>query len=417
MPVYKYQVRDAKDRSSSGTVAADSPRLAREQLRRQGLFVSQLEPISRDKTQGNVAFDSKSKPNAFRLPFSFAQRRLSTHVSWFTRELSTLLSVGTPMVDAIQIAIDQSRGAFRSLLLSVHEQINRGDSLGNALRSHQAVFGNILCEMVVVGEQSGSLQNVLLQAADFRDRGDRLKNRVLSAMLYPCLVLTVSTAVTVFLMTVVVPTLINSLNELGKELPLPTRILKTVSDLLLRHGVLIGGIALIVFVAFTSFVRSPAGRVKWDMLLLKIPVLGTLIVKQNCSRLCLVTGTLLRSGVEVVRALEIAEGAIANTAIRSGVAQARIKVSAGTELGSALQATNVLPPALVQVFALGQHTGQLEELLFRIAEVYDQQVNTLADRLTTIMEPLLIVALSVIVGFIMLATLLPILESGNVLSD
>ena len=166
-----------------------------------------------------------------------------------------------------------------------------------------------------------------------------------------------------------------------------------------------------------AFVRSQRGRKIWDQALLKVPILGTLIIKQDCSRLCMVTATLVKSGVELVRALEISQRAVRNTVISDVVGEARKRVAAGVELGSALGGGGVLPPALIQVFSLGQHTGQLEELLFQIAADYNHQVNTLAERLTTIMEPVLIIGLSIIVGFILMATLLPILETGNALSE
>ncbi len=419
MPVFEYSVRQRKGRSKLGTIAADSARQARDQLRADGFSIESIRPLEVGQSNESAAPLSIKRRNSSAMPVrrSMFERRHGANVSWFIREIATLLSVGTPIVESLQLAIDQSKGVFRNLLLDIRERITQGASLGSALRAHHAVFGSVLCEMVAVGEQSGSLPNVLAQAAEFRDRRDRLKNRVLSAMLYPALVLLLSVAVTIFLMTVVVPTLISSLAELHKELPLPTRILKAISDLLLQYGAYVGLMLVACMFAFLAALKRPRGRALWDRLLLKLPIFGTLMVKQNCSRLCLVTGTLLRSGVDLVRALEIAETGISNVKIRETVTTARTKIASGAELGSALRTNSVLPAALIQVFALGQHTGQLDDLLFRIAEDYDQQVNQLADRLTTIMEPVLIVALSVIVGFIMLATLLPILESGNVLSE
>jgi type II secretory pathway component PulF len=236
-------------------------------------------------------------------------------------------------------------------------------------------------------------------------------------MLYPSLVFLLSILVTVFLMTVVSPTLINSLQELQRELPLPTRILKACSDFLLQWGIVLGVSLLIALVAGMIAMKRTTVRRWRDRWLLRVPVLGTLIIKQNCSRLCMVTGTLLRSGVELVRALEIAQGAVLNSAMADVIAEARKRLASGADLGSAMKADGIFPLALVQVFALGQNTGELEELLFQIAEDYDHQVGMLADRLTTIMEPILIVGLSIIVGFILMATLLPILETGNALSD
>jgi type II secretory pathway component PulF len=410
MPVFEYSVRAASGGIRQGTISAESARMAHDQLRADGFHIDAIKPLSVATSSQRTAIPL---PSAFN-PFA---NRLGGQVSWFVRELATLIAVGTPMVDSLKIAIDQSKGSFRNILLDIREQVTQGTSLGDAMRKHETVFGDVLCAMVNVGEQSGSLATVLSQAADFRDRRDKLKNRVLSAMLYPSLVFVLSVAVTVFLMTVVVPTLIDSLVEMDRELPLPTKLLKSLSDFLLRFGPVIAIVMATAFIAFTMWIRTASGRQSWHRLLLKLPVLGKLIVKQNASRLCLVTGTLLKSGVELVKALEIAENAVNNVRIQHTIQKARERIASGVELGTAMSGDGSLPPALIQVFTLGQHTGQLEDLLFRIADDYDQQVNTLADRLTTIMEPVLIVGLSIIVGFIMLATLLPILESGNVLSE
>jgi type II secretory pathway component PulF len=271
--------------------------------------------------------------------------------------------------------------------------------------------------MVTVGEQSGALQSVLLQAAEYREQRDKLKDRVFSAMLYPAMVFVLSVFVTIFLMTVVAPTLIGSLEEMQRELPWPTRVLKFLSDLLLQYGIFLLTAVSVFAIAGIAFVRSQSGRKVWDRTLLKVPILRALIVKQDCSRLCMVTATLVKSGVDLVRALEIAQRAVKNTIIAEIVGEARKRIAAGVELGSALGGGGILPPALIQVFSLGQHTGQLEELLFQIAADYNHHVNTLAERLTTIMEPVLIIGLSIIVGFILMATLLPILETGNALSE
>jgi type II secretory pathway component PulF len=422
MPIFEYRYQPPTGRAKSATIVADNPRHARDQLREKGIEVDSISSLD-GRSRSIVANPSATLGESKRFAPSqslferLTQRGHNGSVSWFTREMATLLRVGTPMVDALQLAIDQSHGGFRLVLQDIREHITSGGSLGTAIRRHSHIFEPVLCEMVSVGEQSGALQDVLQQAAEFRERRDRLKDRVLSAMLYPCLVLVLSVAVTLFLMTVVVPTLINSLQELQKELPWPTRILKSASDFLLSYGLYLAVVAIGALVAFGLFLRSPNGRTIWDRFLLRIPIIGTLIVKQNCSRLCMVTATLLKSGVELVRALEIAQGAVMNSAISEVVSVARQRLASGTELGAALRTSTIFPPALIQVFALGQSTGQLEELLFQIANDYDHQVATLSDRATTIVEPLLIVGLSVVVGFILMATLLPILEAGNVLSE
>ena len=426
MPVFEYRAKLASGKKTNGTVVADTPRLARDQLRSNGFQIESIRPISVriSEVDSNLNSSASKKSLIARIGTSCSSylqslqgQRLGKQVSWFTREMATLLRVGTPMVEALKLSIDQSRGKFRYILLDLREQITGGGSFGSAIRRHSHVFDPVFCEMVTVGEQSGALQSVLLQAAEYREQRDKLKDRVFSAMLYPAMVFVLSIFVTVFLMTVVAPTLIGSLEEMQRQLPWPTRVLKFLSDLLLLYGLYILAAISAVAVSGIAFVRSQRGRKIWDRALLKVPILGTLIIKQDCSRLCMVTATLVKSGVELVRALEISQRAVRNTVISDVVGEARKQVAAGVELGSALGGGGVLPPALIQVFSLGQHTGQLEELLFQIAADYNHQVNTLAERLTTIMEPVLIIGLSIIVGFILMATLLPILETGNALSE
>ena len=417
MPIFEYRTKSPAGRRVLNTIVADTPREARDQLRSQGITIESISPVVSMETRTPIG--EQASKSWFRSVWEAVRIRpsMGRQVSWFTREMATLLRVGTPMVESVDLAIQQSRGRFRQVLQDIREQITGGNSLGAAVRRHPHTFDPVLCEMVSVGEQSGALQSVLKQGAEFRERRDRLKDRVLSAMLYPSLVFVLSIVVTVFLMTVVTPSLLNSLQELQKELPWPTRILKSCSDFLLAWGIHVGVLLIIIAIGALVALQQPAVRRWRDRFLLKVPILGTLIIKQNCSRLCMVTGTLLRSGVELVRALEIAQGAVLNSVMADVIAETRRKLASGTELGTAIRADGIFPLALVQVFTLGQNTGELEDLLFQIAEDYDHQVGMLADRLTTIMEPILIIGLSVIVGFILLATLLPILETGNVLSE
>lgn len=342
---------------------------------------------------------------------------LSSDVSWFVRELCTLLRVGCPVVEALDLAITQSSSRMKPWLLRVRHSVQSGSTLADSMRECSGIFSSVLIEMVHVGETAGTLPAILQQAAEFQERKKRLRNRVGSALLYPTMVLALSIGVTFFLMTVVVPTLLESLQEFGQELPWPTRILKSVSDFLLRHY-LHGALAIGACGVFLGIaLNTQKGKRILHGLLLRTPVLGPLIMKQNSSRLCMITGTLLSSGVELIPALAIAENSITNIPIKEAVSTARIRIKTGADIGRAISMSNLLPVGLVQVFTLGQNSGELDTLLLEIANDYDSQVNLMADRLASILEPVLIIGLSLIVGFILLATLLPILETGNVLSE
>lgn len=426
MPIYKYQSRKSIfAKATLGTIVADSPRDARDQLRRTGIPFDLIQCVDENTEREAVAFPTGRKTSRFwyvsaryhGILREWNAYWLSSQVSWFTREMATLLRVGSPALEAIDLAILQCSPRMKPWLLRVRSGVQAGQSMADSMRGCSGVFGNVLIEMVRVGEAAGNLPSILQQAAEFQEKKQRLRNRVGSALLYPMMILILAASVTLFLMTVVVPTLLDSLQEFGQELPWPTKVLKAISDFLIRNSLNLLAI-LFVFVMFIFIALSTKnGKVYFHGLLLKIPLLGNLIIRQNCSRLCMITGTLLKSGVELLPALQIAEESIVNSHLRRALEAARDRIRNGADIGKAMSLSSFFPIGLVQVFSLGQNSGELDSLLLDLAKDYDAQVNLVADRLASLLEPALIIVLSVIVGFILLATMLPILETGNVLSE
>jgi len=297
----------------------------------------------------------------------------------------------------------------------VRDRVLQGSSLAEALAEHPDVFDSLAVRMVEVGENSGRLDVVLDQLAGYKERSLQLKDRVLTALLYPAVVLTAATAVSVFLMVVVVPMLLTNLQEMGRTLPWPTRVLKVLSEFLVSHGWIALLAMAAAFVCLVFMARTRRGQLIIHRLLLRIPLIGSMIMRQNISRAAMVMATLLRGGVVYMSALEIAARSSTNSVIRRAFEQSGEEVGAGRDLGPALEKTGVFPPLVIHVFSVGQESGQLEDLLDRLAADYDRQVTTQSARLATVLEPILIMVLAVIVGFILFATLLPILEAGNVL--
>ena len=216
-------------------------------------------------------------------------------------------------------------------------------------------------------------------------------------------------------MTVVVPMLLDNLLEAGKSIPWPTQVLKAMSDFLRAHGLSLTLLGIFLIVALVMVLRTEAGKRIWHSLILKIPLIGSMARKQEIARMSLIVATLLKSGIVLLQALEIAGRAARNTVVRSALTATQAAIQSGQEIGEALQQTGEFPPIVVQLFSVGQQSGKLEEMLERLAENYDRQVATLSMRLATLLEPVLIVGLAVFVGFILFATILPILEAGNVL--
>lgn len=402
MAVYAYKAISPAQSPLRGTIAADSPRQARDLLRERGLTVVQLALQKASSTAG--------KWPALRL-----RRTSKAAVVSFLREISTLLSVGVPMLEAIDTILKQHHGHFHTVLLMLREQVSSGSSLAQAMRQHPDMFDELSISVTEVGQDSGTLDTSLQRLADFKERSLQLKNRVATALFYPVMVLVMGLLVSVFLMTFVVPNLLATLLEAGRELPLATRVVQAVSDTLIHGWWLIGLAALGLVLLIQAVARSEKGRWWWHRTVLRLPVVGPMVRKQAISRVALTVSTLIDSGVVFERALQIARDSTRNLLLKEALDGCCQAIRNGQEIAAALENTGSFPPLVVRVFAAGQQSGQLGQMLERLHRDYDQQVSVSAQRLTTILEPVLILILAVVVGFIAFATMLPILEAGDVL--
>jgi len=401
MPVFSYRAIDQRQAAVSGSVAADSPRQARDMLRIRGLTVEEVRP-QQVKRQLFGGWFTKRRGNSARLAAT-------------VRDLATLLAVGVDLVESLDTISRQHKGYFQTAILMLKDRVAAGAQLADAMGEQPDVFDELTVRMTEVGQNSGTLEQVLDQLADFKDGSLQLKDRVVGALLYPAIILTAALGVTLFLMTVVVPMLLNNLIEVGRELPWPTKVLKAMSDFLLYHGWTLAVALVLGIVLFTAILKTTSGRRLWHRFLLKVPLLGSLISRQALARLAATLATLLRSGVEYLEAAEIASRATGNMVFREALEESGREVQAGADIGFALERTGVFPPLVVHIFTIGQASGQLENMLDRLATDYDRQVTSLSNRLASVLEPILIMVLAVFVGFILFATLLPILEAGNVI--
>lgn len=402
MAVFAYKAADSAQVEESGTITADSPRHARDLLRQRGLTVRRVEPLS--------------EPEARRSPATLLRRGPArVEVTQFIRELATLLSVGLPLSEALETLSRQHEGRMKESILLLRERVLGGESLASAMKRQGRVFDELCLSITEVGEDAGTLDTSLERLAEFRERSDQLRGRIGTMLIYPAVVILVAASATIFLMTFVVPRIIQPLIEQGQPLPLPTKIVKGVSDFLLAWGWAIALAAIGAIAGFSAALRTPGGRRAFDGFILRMPLLGVLIRKQAMVRICVVLETLLRSGVVFLRALEIARRGVSNTLLRQALERCERAVGAGGDIGAAIEQTRAFEPMVVQVFALGQQSGKLEEMLGRLATTYDQQVQQSTQRLASLLEPAIIMVLAVVVLVIVLATVLPILEAGNVL--
>lgn len=401
MPVFNYQAVSPSAERVNGTLVSESMRQARNSLRHRGLAVVSIEECAASvpaKTRG--AIWTKARPAT---------------VAAICGELATLLAVGVPLLEALDTLTRQYSGRIRATLMSVKDQISSGRSLAEAFGQHSEFFDELCVNLVEVGENTGKLDHSLECISSFKRRSAEFQDRVFSALLYPAIVLAMCVGVSLFLMTVVVPLLLTNLLDAGKSLPWPTQVLKVGSDFLLRYGLWLAIGSAMACTGTAAFASSLTGRRMRDRLILALPVIGTMARKQEISRVSQVISTLLFSGLDFLKAIDIATRTSKNTLLVDALKSIGGEVRSGKELGTVVAGLEFFPPVVAHVFTIGQKSGRLDSMLQRLAEDYDADVKSLSQKLSTVIEPLLIVLLAGIVGFILFATLLPILEAGNVL--
>jgi type II secretory pathway component PulF len=399
MPVFAYKAIEANAAAVRGLVVADTPRDARDTLRARGLTVE------------NVSLRSSAKSFNF---FNRGPRRDAARVNEFIRELATLLGVGIPLVEAIDTIQSQYTERFAGVLLALRDRIAAGASLAEAMREQPQVFDELCVQIAQVGEDAGTLDTALERMAEFQERSAAFRNRIGTVLIYPAIVFTMAIGISVLLMTVVVPNLLDSLQNAGQVLPLPTRVVKFASDFLVHRWwlllLIVGVIVATMRIAFTT----PRGRWIWHREQLRIPIFGDLIRKQAIVRMCVVLSTLLRSGLVFLQALQVARKTTSNMVLADALRQCETAIQNGGDIGESLASTGAFPPVVARIFSVGQQSGRLEEMLNRLATDYDRQVNTASQRLTAVLEPVLILGLVVLVGFIGVATILPLLQAADV---
>ena len=402
MAVFSYTGVNRESATVRGTVAADTPRQARDQLRGEGVRVKRLTE-SADKQSGRTWLPR----------FSL----LSSKTLWSTsvHELAMMLHAGIPMLDALDTIADQNHGSFRAAMLGVRDRVAAGSSLADALAQRPDLFDAASIHMVEVGENSGTLDSVLNQLAEFKRKQLSLRDSVATALVYPLFLICFGAAAALFLMTSVLPPLLENLQETMDVLPWPTRVAKAMSDALLSYGWLLALVGVVMTGVLVSVLRTQRGRAFWHRLLLRLPIIGPMAIKQGVARIAMIIGTLSRSGVELTKAVELAQRSTGNLVFQKALRECGERISAGEEVAEALQQSGAFPPLAVRVFSVGQESGKLDEMLFRLADDYDAQVAVASARFTALLEPVLILVLAAMVGFLLLATILPILEAGNVM--
>ncbi len=405
MAVYEYKALNEKGKELSGIVEAESRISAAQVLKKMALY-----PLTIDE-----ATESTVEKNKQALSFSTIIERINKRdISVFTSQFAALVQAGMPVVDSFEIVIQQTeKSSVRRVLSVIKEEVNKGVSLADAFRLFPKYFPSLYTNMIRAGEESGSLEIVLARLADFLEKQIEMRSRITATMAYPTLMLIVGSGVVFFLVTFVIPTVSGIFKEMNRALPLPTVILLSVSGFLkFAWPYLL--IALIgLFLAYKSYRRTAKGKAAIDRLKLKIPILGTQYKKMIMTRFTRTLATLLGNGVPVVTSFDIVKSIIDNTLISAEVEKARDEIKEGAEISKPLGASGVFPPVIVSMIAVGEKSGQLEEMLNRASSIMEAELDSSLRRLMSLVEPLMILLMGCIVGFIVISILLPIFEMNQ----
>jgi general secretion pathway protein F len=331
-----------------------------------------------------------------------------------TRQLATLLVAGLPLVEALGVMVDQTeKKSVKSLMADIREEIRGGASYSAVLGSYPREFSQIYVHMVRAGEASGALDQILFRLAEFLEKQLALKHKVTNAILYPALMLIVGVSVLFFLMTFVVPKITAVFTSLKQALPWPTVVLMTISHFLADYwAVILAGVGLIVW-AVRRALKTEAGQIKADRWLLKVPLIGEVARMVAISRLTSTLATMLASGVQLLDAMEVAKRVMNNRVLEHAVEGARQNIREGETIAEPLKRSGEFPALVTHMIAVGERSGEMEEMLRRIGHIYDGEVDRVITRFTSLLEPIMILVMGVLVFFIVVAILLPIFEMGQ----
>ena len=403
MPLYAYRGLDAGGRSVGGVVDAESPRGARQKLRKTGVFPTDLNEERAAAPRANAVLSRR------------AERVPAAELAAITRQFSTLVAAGLPLVEALGALAEQAeRPALSRILSQVRQEVTEGASLAEALGRHPRIFASLYVNMVRAGEASGALHVVLARLADYTENQARLLGKVRSALTYPAIMLLLSATILFFLLSYVVPKVTRIFQETHQQLPLPTRLLLGVSDFVAAWWwLLLLGIAAIAF-GVARWAKTPAGRERVDQLTLAVPYFGRLAQKLAVARFARTLATLLASGIGLLPALDIVKSIVDNSVLTRAIEKARDAIREGQSIAPPLRESGLFPPLIVHMVAVGERSGQLEEMLGKAADAYDDEVENAVAALTTILEPLIIVFMGGVVLFIVLSILLPIFELNRI---
>ncbi len=398
MPTYKYSARDQEGKNVAGRISAENESVIVAELRKRNLIILE---VSEEKES---VFKKASKPGK-------GKRVKPEDLVIFTRQFATMVDAGIPILQSLEALSEQTPNiTFKAALVTIRDDIQTGSSLSSAFAKHSKIFDQLYVNMIRVGESGGVLTSILERVAMYLEKSERLRQKVQGAMIYPAVVVSMAILITVGLLVKVVPTFSQIYSSLGQKLPAMTQMLIDFSNLLQHDLLFIVAAGFAVVFLVNAYKKTPAGHIQIDTMLLRLPIFGELICKVCVSRFCRTFATLTQSGVPILESLDIVGKTCGNRVIEILVDEIKVSVKEGESIAVPLSKSTIFPLMVTRMIAIGEKSGKLEKMLSKVAEFYDEQVDTAVEGLTKLIEPLIIGFLGIVVGFIVIALFLPILN-------
>ncbi len=407
MAIFEYSGFDARGKKTRGIVEADNEKAARQKLKAQGIFTTDIFQVGEE--EGGKKW--------WELSFSDIFSRVTLQdIAVMTRQLATLLRAGIPLIEALDALIDQmDKVKVKRILASIKEKINEGSSLAEALEPYRKIFGPIYVNMIKAGESSGTLEIVLERLADYYENQVKLKNKLYSSLTYPAILFLLMGGVIIFLFIFVIPRITLIFQQMRHALPLYTRILIAFVNFLRASWWVLLLLLIIALIMFKRYIDTEKGRLWWDGFILKLPIVGNVLKMVAIARFARTLGTLLSSGVNIVTSLEIVKNIVNNKVLENAIENARIAVIEGAPLANPLADSGVFPPIVIKMISVGEKTGELENMLIKVADTYEDEVEAFLNAIISIVEPIMIILLAGLVFFIMISILLPLFQMNQLI--
>jgi type IV pilus assembly protein PilC len=402
MPVFVWKGTASGGQIQKGEIEAQDEQAVRRLLRQQRITLSKVKPKPKDLLENIAIFKKKVSPK---------------DIVIFTRQLSTMIDAGLPLIQGLEIlASQQENKTFKNVLMDTKSDVESGSSFADALKKHPKQFDRLFCNMIAAGEMGGILDEVLKRLADYMEKALRLKKKVKGALTYPTIVLAISALVIGVILIFVIPVFEKMFADFGSALPIPTQMVVNLSAFVKSYTPLMIGIVAVMICLFRKYYKTEKGMRMVDGLLLKSPVFGPLLKKVAVAKLTRTLGTLIESGVPILETLNVAAGTSGNKVVEEVIYKVRSSISEGRTLAEPLSESKIFPAMVVQMISVGETTGALDQMLNKIADFYDEEVETAVEALTSMIEPFMIVFLGGTVGSIIIAMYLPIFKMAEAVS-